>query len=116
MRFVASALIVTALVLLAAPVPPAGAADSQAQARVDVIEVSGIIDPVTVDFVGDALRRAVKDQAEVLVVQVSSSSTAVPQRDIDALAFQIAHADVPVAAWVGPSGSKAYGGAFQLVE
>ncbi|HUR17514.1 MAG TPA: NfeD family protein [Acidimicrobiales bacterium] len=90
----------------AAPLPP----------HVDVIEVVGLVDPVQVDFVADAIRDAERGGAEALVVQVDSGGGVVSQNEIDVLAFRIAHASVPVAVWVGPSGSRAYGQAFELVK
>ena len=107
---VAAVVLGTALLAVA----PAGA---QANARhVDVIEVIGLVDAVQVDFVEDALRRAVEGDAEALVVQVDSSGGVADRDDLDALLFRMAHAAVPVAVWVGPSGGQALGQGFELVE
>ncbi|HUP68564.1 MAG TPA: NfeD family protein [Acidimicrobiales bacterium] len=95
-----------AAAVAAAPLPP----------HVDVIEVVGLVDPIQVDFVTDALRDAEKGGAEALVIQVDSGGGVAPQKDVDVLAFRIAHSPVPVALWVGPSGSRAHGQAFQLLE
>lgn len=90
----------------AAPLPP----------HVDVIEVVGLVDPIQVDFVTDALRDAERGGAEALVIQVDSGGGVVSQKDLDVLTFKIAHSSVPVAIWVGPSGSRAFGQAFELLE
>lgn len=90
----------------AAPLPP----------HVDVIEVVGLVDPIQVDFVTDALRDAEKGAAEALVIQVDSGGGIASQAAIDALVFRIAHSSVPVAVWVGPSGSRAYGQAFEILR
>lgn len=67
-----------------------------------------------VDFIGDAVRSAEQTGAEALVIQLDSTGTVVPQRTIDALAFRLGHASVPIGVWVGQSGARAYEGAFQL--
>ena len=98
--------LLTAPASAAAPLPP----------HVDVIEIVGLVDPVQVDFVSDALRKAEKSGSEALVIQVDSGGGIVRQQDLDVLAFRISHSEVPVAVWVGPSGSRAFGQAFQLLE
>ena len=64
-----------------------------------------------VDFVGDGLRAAEESGAEAFVVQLDSTGGVVPPATVDALAFRLGHARVPVVAWVGP-GARAYGPAF----
>ena len=81
-----------------------------------MIEVSGRIDPVVADFVARLLPQAERDDDEVLVIQLDSPGSLLDGHDLDALAFRLAHAAVPVAVWVGPSGSRAYGGATRLVR
>lgn len=93
---------------------PAGAAP--AARHVDVIEVVGLVDPIQVDFVSDALRDAERGGAEALVIQVDSGGGVASREAIDVLSFRIAHSPVPVAVWVGPSGSRAYGQAFELLQ
>ena len=96
----------------AAQAPPAAPT-----AVVDVVEVSGLIDPILVDFVSRALRDAERERATALVIRVDSTAGVVGQTDIDALAFRISHSPVPVAVWVGPGRrARAYGAAFQLMQ
>ncbi|MGI8685640.1 MAG: NfeD family protein [Acidimicrobiales bacterium] len=102
------------LVALLALVPVAASAQERAR-HVDVIEVIGLVDLVQVDFVSDALHDAEKGGAEALVIQVNSRGGIVDRADLDVLAFRVAHAEVPVAVWVGPSGGRAIGPAFELV-
>jgi len=82
---------------------------------VDVIEVSGRIDPIEADFVKRSLRQAEQNDDEVLVIQLDSPGALIDRTSLDVLAFRLSHARVPVAVWVGPSGSRAYGGANRLV-
>ncbi len=84
--------------------------------HVDVIEVIGLIDPVQVDFVGDALRAAEKGGAQALVVQLDSGGGVVSRSDMDVLLLRVSHAAVPVAVWVGPSGARAFGQGFDLLR
>src|SRR5947209_4127210 len=95
-------------------VAPRGAVAAAARA-VDVIEVSGRIDPIEADFVRRAVRQAERDDDEVLVIQLDSPGDLLEGPDLDVLAFRISHARVPVAVWVGPSGARAYGGAARLL-
>jgi membrane-bound serine protease (ClpP class) len=83
---------------------------------VDVIEVSGRIDPIVVDFVSDAVRSAERAHSELLLIQLDSPGAVVSGVDLDALASEVSHASVPVAVWIGPSGTRAYGGAVRLVQ
>ena len=106
--------------LLGAPAAAAQGFAAQAPpatATVDVVEVSGLIDPILVDFMGRALREAQRENATALVIRVDSTAGVVPQADVDALAFRISHSSVPVAVWVGPGRrARAYGAGFQLMQ
>ncbi len=93
----------------------AGAAPRQAR-HVDVIEVIGLVDTVQVEFVEDALRAAADGGAEALVIQMDSGGGVASRSDLDALIFRVAHAPVPVAVWVGPSGKRATGQAWELAR
>jgi membrane-bound serine protease (ClpP class) len=112
--------VTTLLVLLAgalaavATAVPASAADTRP--HVDVVEVNGLIDPVTADFLREAVANAEKEGATVLVVQLNSSGGVLDRASRDRLTSEIADSKVPVAVWVGPSGSKAEGQAFDLVR
>jgi len=105
-------LLVLGSLVLAAP-PGQAAPENRA---VDVIEVSGRIDPIEADFVRRSLAQAEKNDDEVLVIQLDSPGALVDQSALDVLAFRLSHASVPVAVWIGPSGSRAYGGANRLVS
>jgi membrane-bound serine protease (ClpP class) len=82
---------------------------------VNVVQVSGYLDPVLFDFVTDAIDASERDGAEALVVQLDSPGSVLPTAELDALVFRISHARVPVAVWVGESGAQALGGAGRLV-
>jgi membrane-bound serine protease (ClpP class) len=80
---------------------------------VDVIEVSGHLDPVVLDFVERAVDDAARAGAIALVLQLDSPGAVAP---IQPLLDQITDADLQVGVWVGPSGAQASGEAARLVE
>jgi membrane-bound serine protease (ClpP class) len=81
---------------------------------VDVVEVSGLVDPVVVDFVEQALATAADDAAEAVILQMNTAAAVVSDAAIERLIEQIAESPVPVAVWVGPSGSQLTGTPAQL--
>jgi membrane-bound serine protease (ClpP class) len=96
-----------------------GAAPAAAQDRCDevrVAEVSGLLDPVLVDFVEHSITDADACGAIAVVLQLSSSGAVVSDARMDELIRTIKDADVPVTVWVGPSGSAARNEAFDIVE
>lgn len=105
---------VAVLALLA--LAPAAAAAQERTPHVDVIEVIGLVDAIQVDFVRDALRAAEQDRAEALVIQINSRGGIADRSDLDVLLFRLAHASIPVAVWVGPSGGNAIGQAFEIFQ
>lgn len=81
---------------------------------VQVIEVSGLIDAILVDFITDEVARAEANEVTWLVLQMNSPGSVVSDDDLARVARSLADASVPVAVWVGPSGSEALGGAAQI--
>ncbi|MBV8560463.1 MAG: hypothetical protein JO050_06800 [Acidimicrobiia bacterium] len=108
-----------ALLAIGAPAPapaaPAPAAPAPTSS-VDVIEVSGRIDPIVADFVVDSLRAAERDHSEALVIQVDSPGDLLSTGQLNVLTARLAGAAVPVAVWVGATGSRAYGGAARIAD
>jgi membrane-bound serine protease (ClpP class) len=82
--------------------------------QVDVLETAGYLDPVLVDFISASLAEAEAEDAVAVVLQLNSPGSVVSDEELTALATQIAEATVPVAVWIGPSGSRAYGGAAEI--
>lgn len=81
---------------------------------VDVVQISGFIDPVVADFLYKTIDDAEKEGIEALVVQLNSSRSVISDDELDALVKRVGQAKVPVAVWVGPSGAHAYRGAARL--
>lgn len=93
---------------------PAGAQDA-GSGFVDVVEVSGLLDPVLVDFVERSLRDAAADGSVAVVLRVDSPGAVVGDERVDELLAAVGGSRVPVAAWVGPSGAAAEGDAARVV-
>jgi membrane-bound serine protease (ClpP class) len=98
-----------------APGPRSGPARSQQAPAaqepgvVDLVEVSGRIDPVVADFIRGAIAGAAEAHSEVLVIQLDSSGVLIGRSEFAALAEGIRTSAVPVAVWVGPTGASASG-------
>lgn len=82
---------------------------------VDVVKVSGLLDPVLLDFVSESIRTAENQGATSIVLQANSTGVVVSDAELSGLIDQIATATVPVDVWIGPSGSKLTGLSAQLV-
>jgi membrane-bound serine protease (ClpP class) len=95
----------------------AGAAPTQAddQGYVSVIEVSGLLDRVLVDFIDTQITKAEDGDAIALVLQLNSAGAVVADERLDELVERIDSAGVPIDVWVGPSGSQATGDATELL-
>jgi membrane-bound serine protease (ClpP class) len=103
-----TALALGSIVALATPANAAG--------KVDVIEVTGLVDPVEVDFITASLRSAERSGAEALVIQINSSGSVVSDARLATLTARLGRARVPVAVWVGPSGAAIAGGALRIAR
>jgi membrane-bound serine protease (ClpP class) len=84
--------------------------------EVRVAEVSGLLDPVLVDFVEETVRDADECGAVAVVLQLNSPGAVVDDERMDELIGVVESADVPVTVWVGPSGVAARDEAFELVQ
>ncbi len=84
-------------------------------APVDVLQVSGFVDEILVAEIRDAIARADEDGAQALILQVNSDATIVGDDVVAALLDDVANAPVPIGIWVGPTGSRFYGPAAQML-
>lgn len=81
--------------------------------RIDVVKVDGVIDPVTASMISDVLEQA--DSLDVTMILLQIDASGALDVDVAKLTDQIRASEVPVLAWVGPSGATASGGAAELV-
>lgn len=117
---IAFAAVAAGVVLGAAPTSAQGveepvSSDAADLAPVDVFEVSGLVDAILVEEIGDAITRAETGDAQALILQMNTRGAVVSRSEMARLAERIYTADVPVAIWVGPSGSRVYGLPAQLL-
>jgi membrane-bound serine protease (ClpP class) len=105
----------TGLALLAGATP-AGAQDEAVCDEVRVAEVSGLLDPVLVDFVEETIEDAEACGAVAVVLQLDSGGAVVDGPRFAELRRAVEDAEVPVTVWVGPSGARARDEAAELVE
>ncbi len=82
---------------------------------VDVVELSGLLDPVVADFIERSIEAAEDTGALWLVLRVDSSGSVLSDQRFERLSRRIAEATVPIAAWIGPSGATAKGDVGQLL-
>lgn len=115
MRRLVSTLLALAFLVITASASAAAQDEPTGVAR--VIKVEGVFDRILSDFVIDSVRSAAADDVEVLVIQLDSSASVIGELELTKLALMLTHADVPIAVWVGESGSEARGdGAVAVVE
>jgi membrane-bound serine protease (ClpP class) len=109
--------VVAGLVGTAAPASgaPAQPTCDEGSGPVVVVEVDGLVDPVLADLIETQVARAEQDCALALVLQFDSGGAVVSERELVRLTATIEDSAVPVAVWIGPSGSKATGNAVRLV-
>ena len=91
-------------------------AASSTKGFVDIIDVSGYVDPVMRDFILRSIEDAVGHDAEALVIQLNSPGSLLPRHQLDALVSAITEERrVPITVWVGGYKARAKGGAARLV-
>jgi membrane-bound serine protease (ClpP class) len=89
--------------------------DGTTIAPIDVLQVSGFIDDILVSEIKSAIERADEGGAQALILQVNSDATVVDDDVVIDLLSEIADAPIPIGIWVGPTGSRFYGPAAQML-
>lgn len=82
---------------------------------VDVVEVSGLLDRISADSIRTALERSATNGAQAVVLQVNTRGAVIGRDAMADLLSDIKNSGIPVAIWVGPSGSRLYGLPAQMV-
>lgn len=116
MRRLAIGLVVaaTGLGIASATTADAGA-NGERVGPVDVLQVSGLFDPIVVASIEDAIDTSAADGAQALILQVNSRGAVIGDAEMTALLGRVADAPIPIAVWVGPSGARLYGTPVQLL-
>ncbi len=90
------------------------AAQALSAAKVIVVDVDGVVHPITTEIVSSAIARAKQENAALLVVRLNT-----PGGLMDAMREtiqQIVSSPVPVATYVAPSGGRAASAGFFILE
>ncbi|MEY4159183.1 MAG: hypothetical protein RL743_1678 [Actinomycetota bacterium] len=77
--------------------------------------MSGLLDEIQADAIEKALVRSADAGAQALILQVNTRGAVIDRARMTELLERIATSEVPVAIWVGPSGSRLYGMAAQML-
>lgn len=91
------------------------ATDGKDLAPVDVVEVSGLLDRIQADSIRTSLTRSAGNGAQAVILQVNTRGAVIGRDAMADLLDEIKNAPIPVAIWVGPSGSRLYGLPAQMV-
>ena len=84
--------------------------------EIQIVEVSGLLDPIEIDYINLQLDNAQRNWALAIVLQINSPGGAADQQLIQDLIENIEGSLVPVGAWIGQSGASAKGAAAYLVN
>ena len=82
---------------------------------VDVVEVSGLVDRIVADNIETAIERSQNNGSQAVILQLNSKGAVIGRERMAELLESIAASKVPIAIWVGPSGSRAYGLPAQML-
>ncbi|HRE02068.1 MAG TPA: hypothetical protein PLV68_12270 [Ilumatobacteraceae bacterium] len=99
---------------MAAPVDPSDDSVDHL-APVDVVQVSGLIDEILIDEIEVAIRDAVANGSQALILQVNSPGAVVGRDRMTDLVETLRDAPIPIGVWVGPSGAKLTGLGMQMM-
>ena len=84
-------------------------------APVDVLQVSGLFDDVTVQSVEDAIDESTERGSQALILQLNTGGSIVDESSMQHLLQKVADAKIAIGVWVGPSrDARAYGTPAQL--
>ncbi len=96
---------------------PAAAHTGHEHSReIQIIEVSGLLDPIEIDYINLQLDSAQRNWALAIVIQINSPGGAADEEQIRDLLQNVEGSLVPVGAWIGQSGATAKGAAAHLVN
>lgn len=81
------------------------AGSSFADSPVNVITVEGVINPVVAEFIETAIDKAIKDRAEVLIIELDTPGGL--DTSMRSIIKKMVSSDVPIVVYVYPSGGRA---------
>ncbi len=81
---------------------------------IDVIDVSGPLDASALGFMADSIEEAAASGQEMAVLQINSKAV-LDREGLDRLSALVENPPLPLAIWVGPAPSSAFGGLVDVV-
>lgn len=112
-----AALIIVVVALTGLFGSPAASHDGHDHSReIRIIEVSGLLDPIEIDYIDSQIQDAQRHWALAIVLQVNSPGSVSDRQEVLDLLQNIEGSLVPVGAWIGQSGATAQGAAAHLVQ
>ena len=90
-----------------------GASAAAPERIVDVVQVDGVISPVVLDQIHEAIRRATSDRRLALVVEINTPGGL--DTSMRSIVQEILKSDIPIITYVAPSGSRAASAGLFLV-
>jgi membrane-bound serine protease (ClpP class) len=93
---------------------PHAAHGAEPARHVDVVQVSGWIDPVVADILDRSIAHSERGDAEAQNIHHHSPGSLVSEAQLDRLIARVRHASVPVAVWIGGPGAHALRAAGRL--
>ena len=112
-----AALIIVVVALTGLFGSPAASHDGHDHSReIRIIEVSGLLDPIEIDYIDSQIQDAQRQWALAIVLQVNSPGSVSDRHEVLDLLQNIEGSLVPVGAWIGQSGATAQGAAAHLVQ
>jgi membrane-bound ClpP family serine protease len=95
--------------------PLTACAQGDDESGIDVIDVSGPLDALALDFMIESIEAAAIAGQQLAVLQIDSRAV-LDGAGYDRLIELLENAPLPVAAWVGPFPAEAFGGAQLIVD
>jgi membrane-bound serine protease (ClpP class) len=114
-RLVRGLLVISAALAVVGSDVAAQDTPDQGPAAIDVLQVSGLIDPILAEAIDSAIERAERSGAQALILQMNSRGAVIGRDEMGDLLTRVATAEVPIGVWVGPSGSRLYGLSAQFL-
>lgn len=112
-----AALIIVVVALTGLFGSPAASHDGHDHSReIRIVEVSGLLDPIEIDYIDSQIQDAQRQWALAIVLQVNSPGSVSDRQEVLDLLQNIEGSLVPVGAWIGQSGATAQGAAAHLVQ
>ena len=112
-----AALIIVVVAIVGILGSPASSHDGHDHSReIRIIEVSGLLDPIEIDYIDSQIEDAQRQWALAIVLQINSPGSTSDRQEVRDLLQNIEGSLVPVGAWIGQSGATAQGAAAHLVQ